>query len=263
MNRRRLGTLVVAAWLGPLLCTAAATPAQADTPTSWEARALGLSSAQRTTKGDGVKVAVLDSGVEKDHPALAGKVTTGPDFLKDGLRPGDPRWGGHGTAMASDVLKVAPKADILSVRVIDDKKEHDPDDWKTGPSPVAQGIEYAVDHGADVISMSLGGDSFGSSFNEEETKALAHAAYKGVTVVASAGNDGDVLNDSSYPAGYRVSSPSPPCNRAAAAPSSPPCGRTTPWRRPASASSARRTPAATHPSTAPRPRRPSPPVWSR
>ncbi|MBO8197192.1 S8 family serine peptidase [Streptomyces smyrnaeus] len=202
MNRRRLGTLVVAAWLGPLLCTATATPARADTPTSWEARALGLSSAQRTTQGDGVKVAVLDSGVEKDHPALAGKVTTGPDFLKDGLRPGDPRWGGHGTAMASDVLKVAPKADILSVRVIDDKKEHDPDDWKTGPSPVAQGIEYAVDHGADVISMSLGGDSFGSSFNEEETKALAHAAYKGVTVVASAGNDGDVLNDSSYPAGY-------------------------------------------------------------
>ncbi|MBO8188663.1 S8 family peptidase [Streptomyces spirodelae] len=202
MNRRRLGTLIAAAGLSSLLCATTVTPARADTPTSWEARALGLSAAQRTTKGEGIKVAVLDSGVEKNHPALAGKVTTGPDFLKDGLEPGDPRWGGHGTAMASDVLKVAPKAHILSVRVIDDKKEHDADDWKTGPSPVAQGINYAVDHGADVISMSLGGDSFGSSFNEDETKALAHAAYKGVTVVASAGNDGDVLNDSSYPAGY-------------------------------------------------------------
>ncbi|MGP3973636.1 S8 family peptidase [Streptomyces sp. 8N114] len=202
MNRRRIGTVIATAGLSALLCTVTATPAQADTPTSWESRALGLSSAQRTTQGEGVKVAVLDSGVEKDHSALAGKVTTGPDFLKDGLQPGDPRWGGHGTAMASDVLKVAPKAEILSVRVIDDKKEHDADDWKTGPSPVAQGIEYAVNHGADVISMSLGGDSFGSSFNEEETKALAHAAHKGVTVVASAGNDGDVFNDSSYPAGY-------------------------------------------------------------
>ncbi|UNZ16599.1 S8 family serine peptidase [Streptomyces sp. 891-h] len=202
MNRRRLGTLIAAAGLSSLLCATTVTPARADTPTSWEARALGLSAAQRTSKGEGIKVAVLDSGVEKNHPALAGKVTTGPDFLKDGLEPGDPRWGGHGTAMASDVLKVAPKAHILSVRVIDDKKEHDADDWKTGPSPVAQGINYAVDHGADVISMSLGGDSFGSSFNEDETKALAHAAYKGVTVVASAGNDGDVLNDSSYPAGY-------------------------------------------------------------
>ncbi|MGI5347866.1 S8 family peptidase [Streptomyces sp. CA-250714] len=201
MNRRRIGTMVAAAGLSSLLCTVTATPAQADTPASWESRALGLSSAQRTTQGEGIKVAVLDSGVEKDHPALAGKVTTGPDFLKDGLQPGDPRWGGHGTAMASDVLKVAPKADILSVRVIDDKKDHDLE-FKNGPSPVAQGIEYAVDHGADVISMSLGGDSFGSSFNEDETKALAHAAYKGVTVVASAGNDGDVFNDSSYPAGY-------------------------------------------------------------
>ncbi|WP_432106871.1 S8 family peptidase [Streptomyces sp. AA1529] len=202
MTRRRIGTAVAAAGLSALLCAATAAPARADTPASWEAGALGLSSAQRASQGDEVKVAVLDSGVEEDHPALAGKVTTGPDFLKDGLHSGDPRWGGHGTAMASDVLKVAPEADILSVRVIDDKKEHDVGDWKTGPSPVAQGITYAVDHGADVISMSLGGDTFGSSFDEEETKALAHAAYKGVTVVASAGNDGDVFNESSYPAGY-------------------------------------------------------------
>ncbi|NSC24721.1 S8 family serine peptidase [Streptomyces albus subsp. chlorinus] len=201
MIRRRIGTALTAAGLGALLSTLAATPAHA-TPVSWESQALGLSSAQRTTQGEGVTVAVLDSGVEKDHPAVAGRVTTGPDYYKDGLGPGDPRWGGHGTAMASDVLKVAPKARILSVRVIDDKKEHDAGDWKTGPSPVAQGVEYAVNHGADVISMSLGGDSIGSSFNEEEIRALAHAAHKGVPVVASAGNEGDVLNDSSYPAGY-------------------------------------------------------------
>ncbi|GAA2608852.1 S8 family peptidase [Streptomyces axinellae] len=200
MSVRRLGTAVTAVGLGSLLCAVSAAPAQAATPASWESQALGLPSAHRISQGEGVKVAVLDSGAMTNHPALTGKVTTGPDFLKDSLRPGDPRWGGHGTAMASDVLKVAPKARILSVRVIDDKKEHE--GLQSGPSPVAKGINYAVDHGADVISMSLGGDSFGSSFNDEDTAALARAAYAGVTVIASAGNDGDIFNDASYPAGY-------------------------------------------------------------
>ncbi|WP_055552101.1 S8 family serine peptidase [Streptomyces sp. NBRC 110028] len=199
----RLGTAMTAVVLGSVLGVAAAPPASAagTTPTSWEAKALGLSSAQRTAQGEGVKVAVLDSGVMTNHVALNGKVTTGPDFLKDGLRPGDPRWGGHGTAMASDVLKVAPKASILSVRVIDDKEDHG-GEIRQGISPVAQGIDYAVDHGADVISMSLGGEMFGDSYDEDEVDALARAAQKGIPVIASAGNEGDMFNDASYPAGY-------------------------------------------------------------
>lgn len=203
-TRARVGTAMTAVVLGSVLGMVAAPPAAAatPTPTSWEAKALGLASAQRTAQGKGVKVAVLDSGVMTNHVALHGKVTTGPDFLKDGLRPGDSRWGGHGTAMASDVLKVAPEASILSVRVIDDKQQHDPEDWKQGPSPVGQGIDYAVDHGADVISMSLGGEMFGDSVDEDEVDALARAAQKGIPVIASAGNDGDMFNDASYPAGY-------------------------------------------------------------
>ncbi|MEU1806966.1 S8 family serine peptidase [Streptomyces sp. NPDC019937] len=199
----RLGTAMTAVLLGSVLGVAAAPPASAatPTPTSWEAKALGLASAQRTAQGEGVKVAVLDSGVMTNHVALNGKVTTGPDFLKDGLKPGDPRWGGHGTAMASDVLKVAPEASILSVRVIDDKEDHG-GEIRQGISPVAQGIDYAVDHGADVISMSLGGEMFGDSYDEDEVDALARAAQKGVPVIASAGNEGDMFNDASYPAGY-------------------------------------------------------------
>ncbi|MFI0816409.1 S8 family peptidase [Streptomyces sp. NPDC021098] len=199
----RLGAAATAAVLGSVLGVVAAPPAAAatPTPTSWEAKALGLASAQATAQGEGIKVAVLDSGVMTNHVALNGKVTTGPDFLKDGLKPGDPRWGGHGTAMASDVLKVAPKASILSVRVIDDKKDHG-GEIRQGISPVAQGIDYAVDHGADVISMSLGGEMFGDSYDEDEVDALARAAQKGIPVVASAGNEGDMFNDASYPAGY-------------------------------------------------------------
>ncbi|MFD7503092.1 S8 family serine peptidase [Streptomyces sp. NPDC059850] len=198
----RLATAMTATVLASVLGVAAAPPAAAagPTPTSWEAKALGLASAQSTAQGEGVKVAVLDSGVMTNHVALNGKVTTGPDFLKDGLRPGDPRWGAHGTAMASDVLKVAPKASILSVRVIDDKE--DQGEFKTGTSPTSQGIDYAVDHGADVISMSLGGEMFGDSVDEDEVDALARAAQKGIPVIASAGNEGDMFNDASYPAGY-------------------------------------------------------------
>ncbi|MFE7314103.1 S8 family serine peptidase [Streptomyces sp. NPDC057555] len=189
---------VAAAGLGLLLCATAATPAAAATPASWEYEALGLAAAQKIAQGQGVTVAVLDTGVEADHPSVAGRVTTGPDFFHDGLQSGDPRWGAHGTAMASDVLKVAPQAKILSVRVLDERKDH------TGlqkDNPVAKGINYAVDHGANVISMSLGGDMFGD-YDEDEADALARAAHKGIPVIASAGNEGDMFNDAQFPAGY-------------------------------------------------------------
>ncbi|MFJ9414928.1 S8 family peptidase [Streptomyces sp. NPDC101227] len=199
MSLRRIGSATGAAGLAALLCVTAAPPAAA-TPSSWEYQALGLAAAQRIAQGEGITVAVLDSGVEKDHPAVAGRVTTGPDYFKDGLHPGDPRWGRHGTAMASDVLKVAPKAHILSVRVLDEKKDHT--ELRHGPSPVAQGIDYAVDHGADVISMSLGGELFGRDFDDGEIDALARAAQKGIPVIASAGNDAEVFNETSFPAGY-------------------------------------------------------------
>ncbi|MER6424218.1 S8 family serine peptidase [Streptomyces sp. NPDC001137] len=194
--------------LAGVLCTIAAAPAQAATPVGWEGTALDLSAAQAQSQGEGVTVAVLDSGVVADHAALRGHVTTGPDYRQDGLEPGDPDWGKHGTAMASDVLKVAPRAKILAVRVTSDK-----DDEKAAgerlkelegqnKSPMAEGVRYAVDHGANVISMSFGSDDGFASFSDEETQAVAYALRAGVTLLASAGNSGDELNDISYPAGY-------------------------------------------------------------
>lgn len=208
MKLRTIRATCTAVALTGLLGTLATTPAQADTPVGWEGQALGLSAAQQQSQGEGVTVAVLDSGVMENHPALKGKVTTGPDFLKDGLEPGDPKWGRHGTAMASDVLKVAPKAKILSVRVIDDEQDETPDlkdleDLREqGKSPVAEGIRYAVDHGADVISMSLGSSDWFNTYAEEESAAVDYALLAGVPVLASAGNSGDELNGVSYPAGY-------------------------------------------------------------
>ncbi|GHH88615.1 type VII secretion-associated serine protease [Streptomyces capitiformicae] len=180
--------------------TATAAPRAAETvPQSWEYSALNLAQAHRAAQGEGVTVAVLDSGVEAGHPALAGKVTTGPDYVEDGLQPGDPKWGDHGTAMASDVLKVAPKAEILSIRITSDKDE---DGFYRGTSRIARGIDYAIEHGADVISMSIGGELLGDSYDEDEADALGRAAQAGVPVLASAGNSGDEFNDAQYPAGY-------------------------------------------------------------
>lgn len=203
---RATGTAVA---LAGLMCTLATGPAQAaSTPVGWEGQALSLSAAQRLSQGQGVTVAVLDSGVDVDHPALKGKVTTGPDYRQDGLEPGDSKWGQHGTAMASDVLKVAPKAKILSVRVTSDKdspeagEKEQEEAMKQGQGRVAKGIRYAVDHGADVISMSFGSNDTFLSFDAEETRAVAYALRAGVTLLASAGNDGDGLNAAQYPSGY-------------------------------------------------------------
>jgi subtilisin family serine protease len=189
------------------LCAVTATPASATVPGGWEATALGVPAAQQLSQGAGVTVAVLDSGVMTNHPDLKGKVTTGPDYLGDGRKPGDPKWGGHGTAMASDVLKVAPKAHILSVRVIDDRthKKIGASGGKTAKvdaSPISKGVEYAVTHGANLITMSVGREQGIFSYDQAEADALAYAANHGVPVLASAGNDGDALNEVSYPAAY-------------------------------------------------------------
>ncbi|OEJ43076.1 serine protease [Streptomyces agglomeratus] len=172
-------------------------------PTGWESAALGLPAAHRTTQGEGVTVAVLDSGINADHPALKGRVAkVGPDFYNsDGLRPGDKDYGVHGTAMVSDVLKAAPKARIITARVINDSKDEKLIRLKDGVSPLAKGIDFAVENGADVISLSLGGGLF-SDLDSSEVGAASRAVQKGVTILAAAGNSGDEGNEGNFPAGY-------------------------------------------------------------
>ncbi|NBE51374.1 S8 family peptidase [Streptomyces boluensis] len=191
--------------LGSALLTGAAPAAAAEkTPTSWESAALGLSAAHRSSQGEGVTVAVLDTGIDENHPALKGRVKDiGPDFYSkyDDLEPGDPNYGVHGTAMASDVLKVAPKADIIAARVTSDEVgDHDLPVRPKGKHPVAQGIDYAVENGADVISMSIGGNMF-AEFSGAELAAVGRAVQAGVTILASAGNSAEEGNEGNYPAG--------------------------------------------------------------
>ncbi|MFI8103067.1 type VII secretion-associated serine protease mycosin [Streptomyces sp. NPDC086023] len=182
----------------------------------WGLNALHAERAWETTRGQGVTVAVLDTGVDGSHPDLRGAVVPGTDLIGFGAQRGQRSWARHGTAMAGiiagrghgtgrrqGVLGIAPEADILPVRVI--LEEGDPGREKARADKggaLAQGIRWAADHGADVINLSLGDDSESAHHEAAEDEAVQYALAKGVVVVASAGNGGEQGDRASYPAAY-------------------------------------------------------------
>jgi type VII secretion-associated serine protease mycosin len=208
-----LGVLLTA---GLVLLPAATAHADGIRAQQWALEAMHTEQAWQTTKGEGVTVAVLDTGVEADHPDLAGNVLPGKDLIRFGAEPGDRAWARHGTAMAGiiaghghgpgnadGVLGIAPEAKILPVRVI--LEDGDPSRAKarsTRGNALAEGIRWAADHGADVINLSLGDDSASAHPEPTEDQAVQYALKKGVVVVASAGNGGEKGDHISYPAAY-------------------------------------------------------------
>ncbi|TAN35554.1 MAG: hypothetical protein EPN23_11025 [Verrucomicrobia bacterium] len=139
--------------------------------------------------GQGVMVAVVDSGVE-DHPTFAPNQITHVDLVNDGQA-----FNGHGTAMAGliagqnrQAAGIAPAAQILDVRVADAQGVSD-------SFTLARGITQAADAGAQIVNISLG--SYGDSAAVRD--AITYAQNKGVVIVAAAGNDA-TGNQLSFPA---------------------------------------------------------------
>jgi subtilisin family serine protease len=159
----------------------------------WGLDLIHADAAHGVTTGAGATVAVIDTGIDAAHPDLAGRILPGYDFVDGDTTPQDGN--GHGTHVSGIVAadadngigvdSVAPGASILPVRVLDDS-------GSGSDADVAQGIDWATNHGADVINLSVGGTvpTSGLGLPDAMSDAIARALARGVVVVAAAGNDG-------------------------------------------------------------------------
>jgi hypothetical protein len=112
---------------------------------------------------------------------------------------------GHGPGDSSGIIGVAPEARILSIRVTwenDDPVREARTDLNRNSDAVSRGIRYAVDRGAKIINMSLGGGRLDYYGNEIDKAAIEYALSKGVVLIASMGNDGATANRRNFPAAY-------------------------------------------------------------
>ena len=166
----------------------------------WALNRLSAENLWAQQPGDGVTVAVVDTGVDAAHPDLAGVVLPGTDLVAPG-GDGSADGNGHGTHVAGIVAAVADNGQgvaglaqgvrILPVRVLDDSGAG----WS---SDIAKGIIWATDHGAAVINLSLGDHTS----DQVTATAVQYAEDHDVVVVAAAGNDRQNGDPVTYPAAY-------------------------------------------------------------
>lgn len=152
-----------------------------------------------TSGGAGVDVAVLDTGVYKNHLDLSRRVKQCKDFTRGPVKNGCPDGYGHGTHVSGTILAdagadglgiwgVAPAANLFAYKVCGN-------DGYCWSDNIATAIRHAADQGAEIISMSLGGDAESALVRD----AITYAVGKGVLVVAAAGNDGPALGSIDWP----------------------------------------------------------------
>ncbi|MFF6978669.1 type VII secretion-associated serine protease mycosin [Streptomyces sp. NPDC008343] len=191
--KRVWSTTSVVALTGALLLTSAPT-ASADyiRDKQWVIDVIDFKKVWSESEGQGVTVAVVDTGVDGTHPDLVGQVLKGKDVTSSGDNPQDDT-DGHGTGMASiiagrghganstaGVIGLAPKAKILPIKAAE-SDDFDDDQW-------AEGVRYAVDQGADIINLSFG-DSLATP-GSEGAEAINYAQQHDAIVVAATGNEG-------------------------------------------------------------------------
>ena len=162
----------------------------------WGMRDVGAEAAWQVSRGAGVVVAVMDSGVDTSHPDLAGQTLPQIDAVNDGLTGYADSHGTHvaGVIAASldggGVAGLANSVKVLPIRIADARGYMDTES-------IVSGIYDAVEAGAKVINMSYGG-----GYDALEEAYVQYAIDSGVTVVAAGGNEGQEGSPVTYPAAY-------------------------------------------------------------
>ncbi|MGK7902076.1 MAG: S8 family peptidase [Hormoscilla sp.] len=172
-------------------------PNDPDYPQQWNLRSINIEPAWDETKGDGVTVAVLDTGISRVPDLQDTKFVPGYDFVNDRIEADDDV--GHGTHVAGTIAQttnneygvagIAHEAKLMSLKVLSASGSGTVAD-------IAEAIKFAADNQANIINMSLGGGGESQLMKE----AIDYAHQKGVTIVAAAGNENH--NAASYPARY-------------------------------------------------------------
>ncbi len=163
----------------------------------WAEQLLRLPEVWRRTQGHGVRIAVLDTGIDPDHPDLEGAIEATRDFTGEGIED----LNGHGTHCAGIIaarkneigfIGTAPLASLLIAKVLRNSGG--------GSLPaVAEAVMWAVEQRVDIISMSLGAAESGRQLFEAVHTALA----RGIIVICAAGNAGALFSNSvGYPGRY-------------------------------------------------------------
>jgi thermitase len=160
---------------------------------NWRNNKLPQAQALSKNFGAGIKVAVLDTGIDLNHPIFSGRLapsTEWKDFIDNDATPQEVAGTsyGHGTAVAGIILQAAPRATILPLRVLNGEGVGDTD-------KIASAIDWAVQKGAKVINLSLGTNVQATALQSW----VGYAASRGVYIVASSGNSGD--GNVTFPAG--------------------------------------------------------------
>jgi hypothetical protein len=163
----------------------------------WQIKKFDIEKYWKYSEGEGVTVAVIDTGCDLDHEDIKPNIVNGYNFINPGKDPQDDN--GHGTHVAGTIAAInngigmvglAPKAKIMPVKVLSGNG--------SGPNKaVSDGIVWSVDNGADIIAMSLGSPHPAHQLE----KAIEYAKLKKVTVFCAAGNSG-IESGIQYPAKY-------------------------------------------------------------
>ncbi|MCU1425913.1 MAG: peptidase, partial [Microbacteriaceae bacterium] len=186
-----------------------ATPAHADSIRDREywLDDYGIRDAWDVTRGAGQTIAIIDTGVDGDHPDLDGAVVGGADFSglgsSDGQTPVGSDNSSHGTMVASlaagrgrgdtGVIGVAPAASVLAISI-----GFSGSSGESSDDQIAEAVRWAVDNGADVINMSLTRNTL--EWPKSWDDAFLYAMEKDVVIVAAAGNRGSGTSQVGAPA---------------------------------------------------------------